>query len=345
MTHDPLDRLGRLSAPEPDAQFADNLEARLRVMHAEQQPSGAPSPSSWRRILVVLPVAALLLVAATAVLVARDDAVSAALELTESVNVVVTLPDGTQLIDPVGLELTDGTVVMVGEDGLAVIDGVELSAGARVRVIDDQLVTDAAPPDRDGQGVIDVEPDADSVTDARGDSDSAPTTSVPGDSDRTTDRADRGDGGRDLPLDDQTDRPASTRPPEPDDPPADSPSGQEPGGDEAVLVNLGMRVHAGRDGIEVTWRGFGEGIEDVRVILLRLAGSGDVGIPDWPAEGAVVVLGETAGNDPATVVDALPDGANTSRYRVVAVLGTEVLFRSEIQTVSADHLAALGGDP
>ncbi len=93
---DLLGPLRRLDSPA-DERFADRLEVELRIGHAAAR---RPRQPVWRRVAVLAPALALLVVVATTTLVLRDDTRSAALEITDATGVVVTLPDGTEVADP-----------------------------------------------------------------------------------------------------------------------------------------------------------------------------------------------------------------------------------------------------
>ncbi len=126
------------TAPVPpvDPSFADRLAARLTAQHqehADRRPSVAP----WARPAVI-GLASLLAVAAFVLLLPggggpRD------LRLTAAVDTSVVLPDGTVLAASAGTALTEGTVIRVGPDGSATVDGQALPAGTIAVVVDGRV--------------------------------------------------------------------------------------------------------------------------------------------------------------------------------------------------------------
>ena len=337
---DPLSPLRSTRPVDPD--FADRLESSLRVQHAAGR-SAPARPSPWRRVVLVAPV--LLLVAvASAVLVLRDDTPSAALELHEAHNVVVTLPDGSMLVDPTGLELVDGTVVSVGDGGRAVIDDVELGAGSVVTIRGGELIT--------------ADPATTTSTAAAGRDDRGPTpdpapTTTLATSDTTRPRRDSVDADprdeppvADQPPDSTTTVPDTrpvddSAPPETTAPPDDGAGQDREGGSDDVdpvdrVVDLALEVRRVEGQVAVRWRATGTGTSDLRVLLLRSEGL-DAPDPDWPVGPGVTIAAETLGSDPGRFLDEIPGEDVKRRYRAVALLADEVVARSAVQTLAPDR--------
>ena len=137
MSDDPrraLEEAGRRSAPAPDPDFADRLEARLLAVATSSVPPPVPSGSgrpTGRRRGIVLAGAAASVVALVALFALRwpGSGPVPAPELAQQVNVQVALSDGTVLDNPVGVPLPDGATITVGEGGYALIAGTELHPG------------------------------------------------------------------------------------------------------------------------------------------------------------------------------------------------------------------------
>ena len=137
MSDDPrraLEDAGRRSAPAPDPEFADRLEARLLAVAASSVPPPVPSGSgrpTGRRRGIVLAGAAASVVALIALFALRwpGSGPVPAPELAQQVNVQVALSDGTVLDNPVGVPLPDGATITVGEGGFARIGDTELHPG------------------------------------------------------------------------------------------------------------------------------------------------------------------------------------------------------------------------
>jgi len=323
MTLDPDNPLGPLvegTTPTLDAVTRDRLEAGLRVQHASLQPNRGPRRAAVPRWLVVGPLVAVLLIAATVGLLLRDEAAVAALELRDAENVTVTLSDGVVVVDPDdGFALTDGAIVVVGDDGRVTIDDVTLSAGAVVTVRDGRLVTDVvattttdrpAPRDDDPEVVV-TPPDEVRTT--------TTTTVVPSSSRPPTDQ----------PPDDRPDDPGRTSlPPEPRDttPPSDDPAPEKDIAGTDIAVAL--RIDARDGGILVAWNAEGLAGTDWRVVVVRTT---DGSNPADPASGTVVAEGER-GEILERRAD-LPDGFDALRYRVIVLdEGDGVVARSVVQT-------------
>ena len=191
---DPLGPLRRSVADDDgiDPIAADRIEAGLRVAHAARRPSPAP----WRRAAVLVPVAALLVVALAVGMLARDEQRSAAFVVTDAENVTVVLPDGTLVRDPGdGFVLPDGARVEIGTGGRVTIDDVtidESAAAAPVvlevrdgRLISDVVATTTTPqrPDHLDPDPSTTEPPTDLTTTTTV---PVPTTARPGESPTTT---------------------------------------------------------------------------------------------------------------------------------------------------------------
>jgi hypothetical protein len=339
------DPLSSIRSHRPvDAGFADRLESSLRIQHAAGRPA-APVGSPWRRLLLVGP-AIVLVVLASAVLVLRDDAQSSALELHEAHNVVVTLPDGTVLVDPVGLELLEGTVVTVGPGGRAVIDDFELGPGSMVTVLDGALVTaepatttSSAPSDEtatdrsetpkrgapvdppsEGRSGPASDPDRDRVSD-RGTDPAPPVTTERPDREATDGDADRA--------------PGATVAPDPGDGRGDVGDGDVDVG-RPRIDDLELTARVEGDVVVVGWRATGVGLAELRVVLLRSHGP-DGPDPDWPRSGTVTIVGETTGSEPGEFREDVPASGVVVRYRAVALVGDDVVARSVVRTPVLDR--------
>ncbi|MDW3217715.1 MAG: hypothetical protein R8F63_03795 [Acidimicrobiales bacterium] len=284
----PLDALAESRVPELDPTSRDRIEAGLRVQHAGQRTaSAARSPRRW---LVAVPALAIALVIATAVLVVRDTAPVAALEVRDAQGVVVTLPDGSVVRDPVdGFELRDGAVVAVEIGGSITIDDVTLTGGTTVTVRDGRLVTDVV---------------ATTTTDAV---DDRPGDAPPGDDPPTDTRATTTTSTTTEPVDRPADRPTTTTTSAPPDRPGDEPRPEPPrdGGDDPPPVDAGdgtddgeakdgvdvavaLRVRAGDGAIRVAWNAEGIGDEPWRVVVVRTT---DGSVPAASGDGVVVGSG------------------------------------------------------
>ena len=345
---DPLSSL-RSSRPV-DPGFADRLESSLRIQHAARRHT-PPVRSRWRQLLLLGPVV-VLVVLASAVLVLRDEAQSSALELREAHNVVVTLPDGTSLVDPVGLELVDGAVVTVGPGGRAVIDDVEFGPGAVITVRNRALVTP------DPATTTSLAPSGGTDTEAS----VAPTTDPPAyptadgrtDVAPGTDRGQAGDRGTDSappltsePSDrDTADRDSDDFPSYPTDAPArDDAEDAAPivdaaraGGDDGQhrIVDLALTVRLRDGGVTVRFGATGVDVDGLRVMLLRSRGP-DAPEPDWPRVGDVTIAAETSGSQVGEFRDSVPGPRVLLQYRVVALVGDDVVARSAVQTLAPDR--------
>jgi len=141
-----LEKAGRRPAPDPDPAFAEALQARLLAV-AATGPRTSPQPrrrSAGMRWQVGMLAAGLAVVVLTVLVVGRPivpapTPSAAPLELTATVNVIVTLVDGTTIANPDGLYLPEGATVTVGDGGSAQIGDVTLQAGEVVGVHDGRL--------------------------------------------------------------------------------------------------------------------------------------------------------------------------------------------------------------
>lgn len=323
----PLDALAESRAPEMDPTSRDRIEAGLRVQHAGRRSAAAESSRRW---LVVVPALVIVLVIATAVLLVRDSAPVAALEVRDAQDVVVTLPDGSVVRDPVdGFQLRDGAVVTVEIGGSITIDDVTLAGGTTVTVRDGRLVSDVVATtttDRVDDHPADVRPGDDPPTDTHGTTSTTSTTT-------TVDRpADRPTTTTTTTTTRPPDRPADEPRPDPprdggDDPPRVDPV--DGATNDGVEVAVALRVRA-RDGdIRVAWSVEGIGDEPWQVVVVRAtdgsvpAGAGDGHVAGSGRQGEVV---ERRADFPEDLVEIV--------YRVLVLDGEEgVVARSAPQTL------------
>lgn len=148
MTHDddPVDRLlearQRAEVTPPDAAFADRLESRLRVLHADLATS---TPRRiGRRLLLAAAGTAVAAAALALALLPADDAEE--LVIAAAIDTEVLLPAGR--VEPArpGLVLPDGAVIRTGPHGAVTVDGVRLPARTTAVVDDgDLVITDRGP--------------------------------------------------------------------------------------------------------------------------------------------------------------------------------------------------------
>jgi len=341
---DILGPLARSTAPDLDPTSLDRIEAGLRVRHAEGQakPTGPRIP----RWLLAAPALVVVLLVATVVLVARDEAAVAALEVRDAQDVVVTLPSGEMIENPAdGFALRDGAVVVVGDSGTITIGDVTLDAGAVVTVRDGQLVTDViattttdrpepppepttsvrdGPPDRPGDSVRPTTLPPDSRPPGSAPTDSRPAGTEPppeptgpgGDRDPARDAPQDPPSGVDGPGDDAG---VNGRPVD------DSPAGPSDGVDVAVALRVTLR-----DGhVRVTWTTEGT-TEGWTVLLLRTV---DGSSPEGPDN--AVTVGEGTRGDVTELFADLPEDVAALRYRVVIADDTGgIVARSETQTLN-----------
>ena len=180
-----LEALANREQPGPDAAFANRLESDLRELMHERS---APTPRPWWQPAMALASVAMIVLVGLFIL-----------RSTESEFVVVDAATDTQFFSSggetiagsAGTELLDGTRIVVGPDGSAVIGGVVLDAGVEAQVVDGRVVV--------------VEP----LTPP--DSPSSPTTSAGGD-DRSSTTDSRPPSTRDTNPPTSTDRSSTTNP-------------------------------------------------------------------------------------------------------------------------------------
>jgi hypothetical protein len=347
---DLLGPLAHVEVPAIDPTSRDRIESGLRVRFAEDRVR--PVRRRLPRRLVLAPVLVVILAITTVVLVAGDETSVAALEVRDAQDVVVTLPSGERVRDPVdGFVLVDGATVAVGDRGTITIDDITLDPGAVVTVRDGRLVTDVVATTTTGSPPITTRPvdrppddrppvtaPTESSTPDFAPSDSRPTVT---DAPPTTDVP----GRDDPPTDESPDRPTdtSTVDPEPvdtsatDDRTADSTTDPGPdagsdgtGGADDLDVAVALRVESRRGEILVAWSVEGADVAGWSVLLLRTV---DGSAPEGPGQGVTVAQGRR-GEVVETRAD-LPDEIVAVRYRVVVVDGTGgVVARSEIQTLN-----------
>jgi hypothetical protein len=313
-----------------DPRRRDQIEAGLRVQFAGV--GDRPRRAALPRWLVVAPVLLLLLAVATVTLVARDEGVVAALEVRDADNVTITMPDGSQVENPVdGFALGEGAIVVVGEAGSITIDDVTLGSGAVVRVRDGQLVTDVVVTT---PGLPDHLDESDTLTptvtqptipptsdvpsaDVPTTSEPPNTTTVPPADIRPSDSSTTVRPGDQPQEESDGDRPASSRPAADEDeatPPRD------------VAVALGV---SGSDGqIRVVWEA--SGLRDAWTVhVLR---STDGSTPVDPESAVTVASGVTG--ELIERRGELPDDIVALRYRVVVLDGSGVVIASSaVQTL------------
>ncbi len=318
--HNPLERLdlGGDRSPAADPQFADRLEASLRVAHADRQRAAAPI---WRRVAVVAPMLVVLLVVATVAVVVRDESPSAALVLTDASDVTVHLPDGSTLFDPAdGFLLVDGTVIEIADGGSVTIDEITVDSAAVFTVRDGALVSDVA-----GTTTTDRPPGSTtsgSVTERT-------TTSVP-DTDRTTSTTVAPPSTRPV------DSPTTLPPPPRDDETAADARDQAPTdepGDHGVALEISLRVRAGDGGVRLAWNVVG-GEDGWTTIVMRRSGDHAVesgpgaGIDVLLAEPGVVLVAERPGAGAGELFDRVALGDGPVRYRVLVLDGARGIVAS-----------------
>lgn len=155
-----LDDLAAADLPAPTARFADDLDARLRVLHASR-PTGAgfvPRRNPRRRVFA-LGVVAVVGVVLLALIFASGGPTT--VELLDARDVVITLPDDTEIEAEPGLRLPPGTTIVTGPAGFAEFDFGRVGPAVTVRVFEDRFETvdDGTDADTDG-GAVDRDEDA-----------------------------------------------------------------------------------------------------------------------------------------------------------------------------------------
>ncbi len=295
---------------DADPRFAGQLEARLRIQHAEGRPARVPL---WRRLGIVAPAMLVLLVVASITVVIRDQSPSSALVLTHASNVVVHLPDGTSIEDPAdGFMLGNGAVIEIRDGGEATIDGVTLDTAAFLTVRDGLLVSDvegANPTDRsDAAAASDPtapEPDSDGTTTST--TAPPPTTGAPRDPD-------------DAPTTEPADRPR------PDDHPTTTVRDHSRTDDEPrqTPLEISLRTQMVDGGVRVSWSVAG-GEDGWRTVVVRQAGDShddrslEGGIDALVADPTIAVVADNSGLGAGELVDTPPEDGGQVRYRVVVV--------------------------
>ncbi len=343
-----LEDLAATPVAAPDPLFVERLESHLRLAHANVSRS-----TPRRRLAPALAVAAAAVVLGLAVVrVTRVESATAELEVASGVTVV--LPDGTVVVDPApGTPLADGTLVLVDEQGRAVVDGVELGPGSAVRIDRDTLVTPlagaAAPPTTaspppgdgpvDGGTALAPAPGPSTVPDGGG---PVPAPAPGGDDPGALPGPPPHDVAPPGPPPAPPAPGSPPPPPVPVDPPAPmpgrggGPTGPHPGppGPHAA-DGIALRVRPGDTGIEVLFEFTGRTPPEVTLVLVRTVGPGpDTAEPTWPVSGATVEVARRHGGDAIRIVDPWPVDAGVVRYRVIALAGDRVLGRSAVQTVT-----------
>ncbi len=321
----PLSSMGEVDGAEADERFADRLEASLRVSHAQLQPTRQPL---WRRLSVAGSVMVVLLVLTSVALLARDEAPSAALVLTNASNVTVHLPDGTSIEDPAdGYLLIDGAVIEVRDGGVATIDDVTVDSVALFTVRDGLLVTDVA-----GTTTTDRSPDTTTtisatdapaadgpITDApitdEATTTVAPTTTIQSE---TTTVAPRSRSVDEAPPDDH----ART-----DDEHVDTP---HPPVDDRnhgrVALEISLRVRVIDAGVRVVWNVAG-GEDGWTTIVAREVGDSESGVTvesglaGFLSDATVTIVSETGTADHGEVIDSVPRDEGRISYRVIVLDG------------------------
>ncbi len=337
MPDDPIDALSELFIDtdlEPTAEFADRLDADLRIAHAQRRRDRRASPVRGR-VAVLGSVAVLILAVATAGLVWRDRSVSSALEMTAAQGVVVTLPDGSTVSDPAdGFELPEGSVIVVRIGGSVAIDDVSLGEGAVVTVRDGLLVT-VVPVDRPAARDVDQPrpPESDQPVDDPPPGSIAPTDRPGVDAPRTpNDSTPPAPSRSDPPSPSRPDPPSPSRPDSSvvEDPavPVDEPSVVP--SDASVDVGLRVRVDDGSNHVRVAWSTGPAADAGWRALVIRAYGDD---APDWPLGSQAVVIGESRGPGIHKLIDELARGTVFANYRIVVVDEFDgVVARSAVQT-------------
>jgi hypothetical protein len=319
-----LEEAGRRNVPQPRAGFATELEARLMAVAETAPPPPEHTPTRRRSVLGLaasLVAVAVVLTAALAIL-GRDDRSGVAYELTDPVNVVVVLSDGTRLVDPDGLLLPDGAVVQVGVDGSARIGESVLAAGDTATVDARQLRIDRQP----RSAVVSPGPTrTPAPTPAPSTGSPSPTsTSQPSSGPTATTRPDSSPSPTPSPTRPPAgSTPKATLPPASDSIPSSSPATDVP------HLRLKARV-VGPAEIQVTWKRI-PGAHRYILIATR-SRSGPAAKPTYP-DSLIIGRFTRAPTEPLsfTVKDAIVE----IRLRVVALSADgSALTRSRIVTLT-----------
>lgn len=150
-------RLEQWGSDRPDAAdgaFANRLDADLRRLASERQHAGRPRPI-WQPASLAFMAAVLVLGGVFAFTRDRGDEMLLVMGATTETEVV--LPSGEIVSGEVGLGLPDGTRIVVGDDGSAVIADVVLEPGTeavvqdgRLEILEDGRPTPTRPPSPTG---------------------------------------------------------------------------------------------------------------------------------------------------------------------------------------------------
>lgn len=223
---DQLDRLGASQTPPVDPAFADRLEAQLRVRHAEQVSIGTGRSPWWRPLAGLAGVLGVVVLAAVSLTLLRPD--ESVVVMTAAAATDVVLPGETATPGAAGLELPDGTRIVVAAGGEAVVGGVVLGPGSEALVVGGRIEVLGAPDRETDPG------------------DAGPTTSTPVVSVAPTTASDRpaddggatggstdGDGARD-PVGDPT---TTTAPPTDSSSTTETTAGPEPDREPTTSTN------------------------------------------------------------------------------------------------------------
>lgn len=125
-----LNRLGRAEGPSPDPAFANRLDAHLRTIQGDQE------PSRGIRSLVVLSALGLVGVVLAALLsMSLIGGEPAVVVLTAAAQTEVVLPGEAAVEGIPGQRLPDGTRIVVNAGGEAVVGGVVLDQGTEALVV------------------------------------------------------------------------------------------------------------------------------------------------------------------------------------------------------------------
>ena len=177
---DPVARLERLAdrhTPHVDPAFANRLETDLRLAMAE---TAVRTARPWWQ-----PATALVAVLALVVggWLALRSSPTTEVVMTAADGAAVEFPDGERIDGVAGLELPDGTRIVIGPDGSAIVGGVVLGAGVEATVVDGYVeITDDGQDDLEDNASIPSSTvpttNADPVETSASDG-VAPTTSTP----------------------------------------------------------------------------------------------------------------------------------------------------------------------
>lgn len=145
-----LIRIGQGTTPPPDPAFADRLDAHLRTVHVEQASGRGPRPAWVPSLVGLVGLAGVVIVAVLGLSLTGGEPPVVVMTAAEGTDVV--LPGELAAPGTAGQRLPDGTRIVVGSEGEAVVGGVILGPGAEAIVVGDRLEvvggegTDVAPP-------------------------------------------------------------------------------------------------------------------------------------------------------------------------------------------------------